>query len=354
MWCDSRDCFEFPSPKAIITRPENELSMLQSVVDSKLFDNRLTVSQIGQYGPILGLIGLYVAFTFLNDRFLTVGNQVNVLQQVSIIGIMAIGVTFPILCAEIDLSIAQVMEVAGLTIATLAVGARLFEGVAVPVPLAILAGLALAGLFGVISGYVTARFGVPSFMTTLAILFLADGLGLIVSGNRPIIGLPASLTGIGGSRIMGFPSIVIVFFTLLIVSQAILSYTKFGLYIYAIGGDRQSAERMGINVMAVRMGTLVISGIFAANAGLVTLGRLGSAVPTMGAGLLLPPIAAVILGGADLFGGSGNMVGTLIGVLILGVLQNGLNLIGIGPSGQLVAQGIVLMLAVLANVVGQD
>ncbi|WP_135304985.1 ABC transporter permease [Haloarcula amylovorans] len=328
--------------------------MSQSVADASLFRDRLTVNAISQYGPIIGLVGLYVAFALLNDRFLTVGNQVNVLQQVSIIGIMAIGVTFPILCAEIDLSIAQVMEVSGLTIATLAVGARLFEGFAVPVPLAILAGLALGAAFGTVSGYVTARFGVPSFMTTLAMLFLADGFGLIVSNNRPIIGLPESITAIGGSSVFGFPSIVLVFLSLLIVSQLILSYTKFGLYIYAIGGDRTAAERMGINVMAVRLGTLVISGVFAAIAGLVTLGRLGSAVPTMGASLLLPPIAAVILGGADLFGGSGNMVGTLIGVLILGVLGNGLNLMGVDPSGRLVAQGIVLMLAVLANVVGQD
>lgn len=325
--------------------------MSQSVASA--YRDRFTVSAVSQYGPIIGLVGLYVAFSLLNDRFLTVGNQMNVLQQVSIIGIMAIGVTFPILCAEIDLSIAQVMEVAGLTVATLAVGARLFEGSSVPVPLAILAGLLVGAAFGTVSGYVTARFGVPSFMTTLAVLFLADGLGLIVSGNRPIIGLPESITSIGGSRVFGLPSIVLVFLSLLVVSQLILSYTKFGQYIYAIGGDRQSAERMGINVMAVRLGTLVISGTFAAVAGLVTLGRLGSAVPTMGAGLLLPPIAAVILGGADLFGGSGNMIGTLVGVLILGVLQNGLNLMGVGPSGQLVAQGIVLMLAVLANVSGE-
>ncbi|MFB6297490.1 MAG: ABC transporter permease [Salinirussus sp.] len=328
--------------------------MLYSVADARTLRRRLTPIQVSRYGPVLGLIGLYVAFTFLNERFLTLQNQVNVLQQVSIIGIMAIGVTFPILCAEIDLSIAQVMEVGGLTIATLAVGARLFEGVAVPVPVAILAGILLAATFGTLSGYVTARFGVPSFMTTLAVLFLADGLGLIVSGNRPIIGLPASLTNIGGSQVFGFPSIVLVFLSLLVVSQLLLSYTRFGLYIYAIGGNRIAAERMGINVMAVRLGTLVISSVFAGLAGLVTLGRLGSAVPTMGSGLLLPPIAAVILGGADLFGGSGNMIGTLIGVLILGVLQNGLNLMGVGPAGQLVAQGIVLMLAVLANVIGQD
>nr|WP_276277580.1 ABC transporter permease [Halomicroarcula sp. SYNS111] len=262
--------------------------MARTAVDVGAAREQVTLKQISQYGPIIGLVGLYVAFTLLNDRFLTVGNQVNVLQQVSIIGIMAIGVTFPILCAEIDLSIAQVMEVGGLTIATLAVGARLFEGFAIPVPAAILVGLLLGATFGAVSGFVTARFGVPSFMTTLAMLFLADGFGLIVSGNRPIIGLPASLTAIGGSRVLGFPSIVIVFLALLVASQLLLSYTKFGLYIYAIGGDRQAAERMGINVPLVRLGTLIISGLFAGIAGLVTLGRLGSAVPTMGG----TPVAA--------------------------------------------------------------
>jgi ribose transport system permease protein len=191
-------------------------------------------------------------------------------------------------------------------------------------------------------------------MTTLAMLFLADGLGLMVSGGRPIIGLPASLTGLGGGTLFGFPTIVLTFLVLLVFSQLLLSYTKFGLYVYAVGGDREAAELMGINVSLVRMGTLVISSVFAVLAGLVTLGRLGSAVPTMGANLLLPPIAAVILGGANLFGGTGNMAGTLVGVLILGVLRNGLNLMGVGPSVQLVAQGVVLMLAVLANVVGRE
>jgi Ribose/xylose/arabinose/galactoside ABC-type transport systems, permease components len=327
--------------------------MLQSVADVDSLKRRLTFRQLSQYGPIIGLVGLYTGFSFLNERFLTLSNQVNILQQISIIGILAIGVTFPILCAEIDLSIAQVMEVTGVTIATLAVGARLFEDFAVPPFVAIIIGLAFGAAFGSLSGYVTARFGVPSFMTTLAVLFLADGLGLIISGNRPIIGLPSTIIDVGGSSIYGVPSIILVFFLLLVLSQLVLSYTKFGLYIYAIGGDRQAAERMGINATRVRLATIVISGVFAAVAGLVSLGRLGSAVPTMGAGLLLPPIAAVILGGADLFGGSGNMLGTLIGVLILGVLQNGLNLIGISPAGQLVAQGVVLMIAVLANVVGR-
>ncbi|WP_158237418.1 ABC transporter permease [Halegenticoccus soli] len=304
--------------------------------------------KIGQYGPIFGLIGLYALFSAFADQFLTYGNQLNILRQISLIGILAVASTFPILCAEIDLSIAQMMELTGVLIAGLATGSYVAQTVSVPV--AVLAGLATAVFLGGVSGFITSRFEVPSFMTTLAMLFLADGLSLTISGNRPIRGLPEALTALGGSEIFGIPSIALVFLTLLAVSQLILSYTRFGLYIYAIGGNRESAELVGINVKRVRMGVLVLSASFTVLAAIVAMGRIGSVDPNMGTGLLLPPIAAVILGGANLFGGSGNMIGTLVGVLILGVLANGLNLLGIGPDGQLVAQGIVLLVAVLANV----
>jgi ribose/xylose/arabinose/galactoside ABC-type transport system permease subunit len=322
-------------------------------INQDIIDSNHLLQKVGRFGPIIGLVGLFIGFSVLSENFLTIQNQINILKQSSIIGILAIGVTFAILCAEIDLSIAAVMEFVGLTIATLAVGARLFTGLGMPVPLAILVGLLLGPFFGAVAGYVTARFDVPSFMTTLAILFLADGLGLIVSGGRPLRGIPESILMFGGATVAGFPVIILVFFGLLIMSQFILSYTRLGLYIYSIGGDRNATELIGINVRQVRLAVLTISGFFAGIAGLVMLGRIGSAAPQMGQNLLLPPIAAVILGGADLFGGYGNMGGTLVGVLILGILSNGLNLMGVDPSGQLVAQGFVLMLALLANVIGR-
>lgn len=324
---------------------------------------KIDIRWLGRYGPIIGLVGLYVTFGMLNSRFLSIGNQLNVLRQVSIIGILAIGVTFPIICAEIDLSLAQVMEFTGLLVAALATGSVI---VATPYPvwLAILIGVLVGAFLGAVSGYVTARFGVPSFISTLAMLFLAEGFGLMVSGSRPITGLPDRLEWFGGTTLYSHrieelnatfevPSIVLVFLGLLLISEFVLSRTRFGLYIYAIGGNREAAERMGINVAVVQVGVLVISAVFAVVAGIVLLGRIGIGSPTMGTGLLLPPIAAVILGGANLFGGSGNMVGTLVGVLILGVLSNGLNLMGVDPAGQSVAQGIVLMVAVLANVVAR-
>ncbi|WP_440009124.1 ABC transporter permease [Halomicrococcus sp. SG-WS-1] len=310
-----------------------------------------TLRALGRYGPILGLVGLYVLFALMTDRFLSYRNQLNILRQVSIIGILAIASTFPILCAEIDLSIAQMMEFTGLLIAALATGSLV--GGEMPVVVAVIAGFGAALALGGVSGYITSRFEAPSFMTTLAMLFLADGLGLIVSENRPIIGLPESLMWLGSGSTFGFPNIALTFLVLLVISQLILSRTRLGLYIYAVGGDREAAERMGVNVRLIRMGVLVISAGLTVIAGIVMLGRIGSAIPTMGNNLLLPPIAAVILGGANLFGGSGNMIGTLVGVLILGVLSNGLNLLGVDPAGQLVAQGIVLMIAVLANVIGR-
>lgn len=321
------------------------------------FRDGLDLAQIAQYGPVAGLLLLYVYFSIQSDVFLTVRNQVNVLQQVSIIGILAIGLTFAILAAEIDLSIAQLMEFTGILIAVLAVGKAIPRGFDFPqlaIPLAILVGYVVGIGFGGVAGYITSRFDVPSFMTTLAILFLADGLGLMVSGNRPVTNVPEGLIGIAGGTTLGFPNLVIMFLALLIVAQLFLSYTRFGLYIYATGGDRDAAELTGVNVRRVRLGVLMISAAFTVTAGVAMIGRLSSATPVMGTGLLLPPIAAVILGGADLFGGRGHMLGTLIGVLILGVLANGLNLMGVNAPGQLVAQGIVLMIAVLANVIGRE
>lgn len=316
------------------------------------FSEKIKVRQVSKYGPIIGLVGIFAFFSITSDTFLTGRNMINLMRQVSIIGILAIASTFPILCSEIDLSIAQMMEASGMLIAALATGAFVVQSL--PIPVAIAAGFAMAITLGGISGFITSQFNVPSFMTTLAMLFLADGLSLLISGNRPISGLPETLTMFGRSTVFGFPSIAFIFLALLVLSQLVLSYTRFGLYIYAIGGNREATELVGINVKRVRMGVLIISALFTVIAAILMMGRVNYADPTMGTGLLLPPIAAVILGGANLFGGSGNMLGTLIGVFILGVLTNGLNLMGISPAGQLVAQGIVLMLAVIANVIGKN
>lgn len=303
---------------------------------------------LGRIGPILGLIGLYVFFTAMTEQFLTYTNQTNLLEQIAIIGTLAIASTFPILAGEIDLSIAQMLEVISIVIVGLTVG----ELASLPIPVAVATGFVVALVVGGTSGYITSRFGIPSFMTTLAMLFFLDGVGLELSGGQPI-SAPDGLTWLGNAVLPGIPYTVFIFFGLLIVAQYILSWTQYGRYIYAIGGDDQAADLVGINVMRVRMGVLILSAVFVAFAALIGIGRVGLVGPTFASSLLLPPIAAVILGGANLFGGSGNMFGTLIGVLILGTLSNGLNLLGVSPSGQLIVQGIVLVVAVVANVMRQ-
>ncbi|RQG96523.1 ABC transporter permease [Natrarchaeobius chitinivorans] len=305
-------------------------------------------SSIGRHAPIVGLIGMYALFGIYTENFLTVSNQINVLNQSAIIGVLAIGMSFAIFCGEIDLSVAEIMQFVGLLIAALATGMLMWPQL--PPLVAIIIGLLVGVGLGGVSGYITSRFDVPSFMTTLAMLFLASGFGLITTNSRPVLSLPGELVFFGGESILSVPVLVIVFIACIVLGQLILSYTRFGQHVYAVGGNREAAARMGVNVMRIRMGVIMISGGFAALAGLLMLGRIGSATPTMGVGYLLPPIAAVVLGGADLFGGEGHMYGTLIGVLILAVLSNGLNLMGVSTEAQLVAQGIILMLAVIANV----
>jgi ribose/xylose/arabinose/galactoside ABC-type transport system permease subunit len=312
----------------------------------RAIENNVDIDRLGQLGPVIGLIALYVFFTIATNNFLTYRNQTTLISQVAIIGTMAIGSTFPILAGEIDLSIAQMLEVISIVMVGLSVGTF----ASLPIPLAIIAGFVLAILLGGTSGYITSKFGVPSFMMTLAMLFFLDGVGLRLSGGQPI-SAPTDLTWLGNSILPGIPYTVVVFLLLLFIAHYILSWTRYGRYIYAVGGNDKAADLVGINVRRVRMGVLILSAIFVGFGALIGIGRVGLVGPTFANSLLLPPIAAVILGGANLFGGSGNVFGTFIGVLILGTISNGLNLMGVSPSGQLIVQGIVLVVAVIANVV---
>lgn len=321
------------------------MSAVERSISDRIRELGIDGETLGKAGPIVGLVGLFIFFSFTTESFLTYSNQTNLISQIALIGTLAIASTFPILAGEIDLSIAQNLEVISIVIVGLTVGKLASVGL----PAALVAGFLVAIVIGGISGYITSRFNIPSFMTTLAMLFFLDGIGLRLSGGQPI-SAPEGLRALGNSVVPGIPYTVVLFLILLVVAQYILSWTQYGKYIYAIGGNDEAADLVGINVFRVRMGVLVLSSVFVGFAALIGIGRVGLVGPTFAGSLLLPPIAAVILGGANLFGGSGNMFGTLVGVLILGTLSNGLNLMGVSPSGQLIVQGIVLIIAVLANV----
>jgi len=331
------------------TDPKTMSNELQ--VEESSFRRALKRIDYTTAGPIAGLVFIIILFSILSPHFLSVNNIVNILRQVSIIGIMAIGVTYVIIMAEIDLSIASIMPLSGIIAGAVATGGYLMP-FALPVWVAILCGLLTGALFGLMSGFATAKLKIPSFMATLSMMFIIEGFMLWFSGAQPLYGIPDSMQWFGAGKVFGIPVIVVIFILVFVASDFVLRKTVFGRNIYAIGGNEEAARMSGINVDKYKIWVLTICGILCAFAGLLMLGRIGSAQVTAGVGLQLPPIAAVILGGTSLFGGIGSMRRTLVGVLLMGVLVNGLNLLGVGADGQKLATGIVLIIAVATNVMG--
>lgn len=317
-------------------------------VDKKFNMDFLDIKTLG---PVIGLLLISAIYAVLSPYFLTWLNFVNILRQSSIIGVMAIGVTFVIICAEIDLSLANIMAFSGIVAAAVSSGGYMISHSYHPL-LAILCGLIVGGLLGCISGFAVAKLNIPSFMSTLSMMFVAEGLTLWFTDAQPLYGLPDQILWLGEGSLFGIPSIVLTFLIVFFVAHIVLSRTVFGRNIYAIGGNEEAARMSGINVGKYKVLVLVISGALSALAGIMMLGRVGSAQVTAGVGLMMPPIASVILGGTSLFGGEGNLFRTLLGVLLMGVLVNGLNLLGVGSDGQKLATGIVLLVAVGFNVLG--
>lgn len=301
--------------------------------------------------PLTTLIALFVLFTFTTDVFFTSANLLNVVTQVGAVAVSAAGITFVLLCAEIDLSIASVATFVGTISAWFWVNEKwghAFGNWGVLVALAAAAGI---GLF---NGYCIAYIGIPSFMTTLAMLTIAHGLSVYITLGKPIFKAPdlAHTLGSAGSRWHGFPVIGIFAIAVLVLAEIILSYTRFGRYVYMTGGNREAAEMSGVNTRQITMMCMMISSLTAGMAGILLVGRLNSANPSAGAEILISTIAAVVLGGTSLFGGEGGIKNTFLGLLIFGILSNGLNLLpNLSIYFKEALQGIILVAALLLNVV---
>lgn len=298
--------------------------------------------------PLLTLICMIIFFSFATDVFLTTQNLQNIVTQIAPIAVAATGVTFVLLCAEIDLSIASVATFTGVMAAWFWVGDTVSLGTW-GIPVAIL----IAAAIGFLNGFMVAYVGIPSFMMTLAMLTIARGMSVFVSEGKPIFEVPPVLKQVGSvtSQIFGIPVIGLVAVAVLILGEFVLSYTKFGRYVYMTGANREAAEMSGVNTRQVIMLSLVISAVTAGLTGLLFIGRLSSANPSSGEEILISTIAAVVLGGTSLFGGEGGMRNTVLGLLIFGVLSNGLNLLpNIPITFKQALQGIVLLAALLLNV----
>ncbi len=295
-----------------------------------------------QYGLILSFLLLCVVLTFLSDRFLTVSNLTNVLRQSTINGIIAVGMTLVILTAGIDLSVGAILALSSVIAADM-----LQQGTAVP--LAVAVGLGAGALMGLINGVVITRFKVPPFVTTLGMMTIARGLALTYTEGKPITGLPESFRFLGTGSVGPIPTPILLAAVTFLAGAILLTRTTIGQYIYGIGNNPVAARFAGIRVHLNTTLVYVISGLLSALAGLILIARLNSAQPTAGAAFEFDAIAAVVVGGTSFAGGQGGLVGTLIGVLIIAVLDNGLNLLNVSSFYQPVVSGIVIAVALLLH-----
>ncbi len=282
-----------------------------------------------------------VALSLLSPYFLTRSNIFNILDQSVVIGIVAVGMTFVILTGGIDLSVGSVAGLTGILL-----GLAL-QHVALPVAigLAIVAG---AGI-GLLSGILVAYFGLAAFVVTLGVMAIGRSLAYIFSGQTAISNFPSDMSSIVYTSVFGVPSNVLFLVVLYLVAWAYLSFTKGGRTIYAVGSNKEAARAAGLNVLFYAVLPYVVSGALAAVAITFSISQLLSIDPLAGQGMELDAIAAVVIGGASLFGGRGSMIGTLIGVLIMVMIRNGLNLMGVSPFWQGSAIGTIIIVALLVE-----
>ncbi len=296
-----------------------------------------------QIGALLGLLLLVIVLSFSTDTFLTMSNISNVIRQISINAIIAFGMTFVIMVGGIDLSVGSIAAVAGL-LAVYAVN----QGVnlALVVLISILSGVVLGG----INGLIVTKGRIAPIVVTLATMTIFRGFCYVLTNGRPIRLENTDYGQIGNGHLFGVPVPVIILVVIFIFAAVLLGSTRFGRHVYILGGNRETARLSGINVTLVTLMIFVISGAFSALSGLIVSARLYSAQPTTGEDYAMDAVAATILGGTSIAGGVGTIAGTLVGALIIGILNNGMNLLGISSYYQMIVKGGVILLAILLDV----
>ncbi|USD64446.1 ribose ABC transporter permease [Vibrio sp. SCSIO 43136] len=295
---------------------------------------------------LIALIFLIAVVSFLNPNFFTVDNILNILRQTSVNAIIAVGMTLVILTAGIDLSVGSVLALCGAFAASLI---AMEVPVLIAVPTALFAGAAL----GAISGMIIAKGKVQAFIATLVTMTLLRGVTMVYTDGRPIstgfTDTADAFAWFGTGYALGIPVPVWLMVVVFAAAWYLLNHTRFGRYVYALGGNESATRLSGINVDRVKIGVYAICGFLAALAGIIVTSRLSSAQPTAGMGYELDAIAAVVLGGTSLMGGRGRIMGTLIGALIIGFLNNALNLLDVSSYYQMIAKAVVILLAVMVD-----
>lgn len=293
-------------------------------------------------GTLIGLLLLVVIVTITNSRFLSGANLLNVLKANSVNAIISCGMLMAILMGEIDISVGSTVGLSGV------IAAYMITNLNVATPVTVLLCLLVGIAVGVINGIAISYLHVPAFVATLATQSIGRGLTEIISNGITIRVTEESFIKLAAGNVTGNISIIIIYALItLIVTWILLNKTKFGYYIYALGGNKMAAQYSGVNVKFVNMMPYILTGFFSGIGGLIWAARLGSASATLGSGFEMDAIAAVVIGGTSMSGGVGTVGGTFIGVLIIGVITNGLNLMGINSFWQEVLKGIIIMAAVI-------
>jgi len=300
-------------------------------------------SQAASFAPFFTLIILLVFFSITSDGFFAVENFRNILGQIATLSVIATGMTFVLLCGQIDLSVAAIATMTGV------ITTQLFSDSQFPEFLAILAGLGVAAIFGLVVSWGTTKVGLPSFMMTLVAMQTANGLGQFVSHAKINYHVLPILRDLGSTYVGPIPTVAIVGAIVLLIGYLVLTFTRFGRYVYMTGSNRIGAELSGVNTKVVIGSCLVISAVCAGIGGMLNTGRLGSAQSYGLDSFLLNSITAVVLGGTSLFGGQGGIKNTVIGLLVFGVLQNGLDQMGLDIYIKVLISGLILLSALLIN-----
>lgn len=295
-----------------------------------------------KYSLLLILVVMFVICSFLSDTFLTVKNVTNILKQVSVVTILAFAQGMIIITGEIDLSIGYLASMAGTFACIVFIGTN-------NLPLAFIVGVLIGGVVGVLNGLFVAHFKLPSFIVTLAMQTVCLGAICMYTGGQNVYQI-GKFNVLGQSTLAGFIPITVLFMVImLVITHILLKYSKFGRYLYAIGGNSEAANAAGVQVRKVKWAIFIVSGVFAAIAGMIMMGRLNAGIPAEGAGYETDAITAAVIGGTSFSGGSGTAFGMFLGSVIIGVLNNIMNLLGIDSYTQMIIKGFIIILAVLVD-----
>jgi ribose transport system permease protein len=293
-------------------------------------------------GIALAALAMLIGLSLFAHNFATSENLLNVIKNLALLGIVATGMTFLFVAGELDLSVGSMYILLTMLLAYMIVNLSL------PIPLAIFLTFVLGGLFGLLNGLVTTQLKIPAFITTLGTMLMFGGSSLLLNDGIQIIGIKSpTYKSLMAADVFGFlPAQVFWMLGIMLIGGLVLAKTKFGYQVYAVGGNRQAAENVGINVNRIKILCFTATGVLVAMSSIIAVGWFGSASPSQNTGFELDIIAAVIIGGTTLYGGSGTIFGTFLGAAIFGMIGNGLVLLGVNSYGEPIVKGIVIVLAV--------